>query len=104
MPLCGDEPSRPRPGHCATSGRPCSFRPGVIRYPPAAVGSESNDEQKPRAKQAPGLLFAAAASRLVLGAFAIVLLPFLYPGLAQHRLVFALYLMAAIVMQLLIWK
>jgi diguanylate cyclase (GGDEF)-like protein len=50
------------------------------------------------------LQLAAATSRLVLGLFAMVVLPLLYPGLAQHRVVFAVYLAVAVVMQLLIWR
>lgn len=40
----------------------------------------------------------------MLGLFAMFLLPQLYPGLAQQRLVFVAYLAVAVVMQLLIWR
>ncbi len=50
------------------------------------------------------LQLAAATSRLVLGLFAITLLPLLYPGLAASRWLFGIYLGSATVMQVLIWR
>lgn len=50
------------------------------------------------------LQLVAATSRLVLGVFALTLLPFLYPGLHAHRGILLGYLAIALVLQLLIWK
>ncbi|MCZ7684771.1 MAG: diguanylate cyclase [Sandaracinaceae bacterium] len=50
------------------------------------------------------LLLGAATSRLVLGVFALTMLPLLYPGLAAHRAIFAAYIAFAALMQLLIWR
>ncbi len=50
------------------------------------------------------LLLGAATSRLVLGVFALTMLPLLYPGLAAHRGIFAAYIAFAALMQLLIWR
>lgn len=46
----------------------------------------------------------AASTRLVLGVVGLALLPLLYPRMADHRLIFGVYLVVALVFQFLIWK
>jgi diguanylate cyclase (GGDEF)-like protein len=50
------------------------------------------------------LQLVAASSRLVLGLFAMTLLPLLYPGIARYSLLFGAYLAIAIALQVMIWK
>jgi diguanylate cyclase (GGDEF)-like protein len=50
------------------------------------------------------LQFAAAISRLVVGVFALTVLPLAYPGMAAHRSLFVGYLVYAVAMQVLIWR
>lgn len=55
-------------------------------------------------KERDRLQLTAAWSRVVLGLVAIVMLPLAYPGFEAHRWLLALYVAAALVGQLMIWR
>ena len=48
--------------------------------------------------------FRAAAVRVLLGLFSVLVLPMLYPRVEQHRRLFIAYFAFTLVIQLLIWK
>lgn len=56
------------------------------------------------AKERDRLQLTAAWSRVVLGVVAIVVLPLAYPGFEAHRWLLGLYVVAALIGQLMIWR